>query len=431
MAIIEVQHLTKEFQLGQLTNVRDTIKGIVARLQGRNARQKKAIKALDDVSFSIGQGEVVGIIGPNGAGKSTLLKILSGITKPTSGRYRVKGKVAPLIEVGAGLLGDLTGRENIYLNASILGLSRRDIKSKLEEIVEFAELQEFIDTPIKRYSSGMKIKLGFSIATAIESDILIVDEVLAVGDLAFQRKSFDRMEEIIRSQNRTVLLVSHNIRQIERMSKRVLLINHGRLVADGSPTEVTDLFYRQTSLKISEYDRQRLSIRNKIRATGEVDLVSLDIVDEGGHILESIQTGEQLRIKVKFYFKEYCDRPEIIIGTHTTDFIYLNASSTATLENRPAFPPGLHEIECIVPNYPLVAGTYCIRCSVLDKNGRLIYDAENIKTFRVDPSPLQARQPILKKLDLPSFWRIDGVSYGFQPNGTCGDYSRCIKKLDL
>src|SRR5205085_2887023 len=180
--------------------------------------------------------------GTNGAGKSTMLKMLARITVPTSGTVRVRGKIAPLIEVGAGLISELTGRENVFLNGIILGMSYRQIKSKFDEIVAFAELEEFIDTPIKRYSSGMAVRLGFSIATCVDADILIVDEVLAVGDLAFQRKCFDRMEDMIKRQGKTVLLVSHNTRQIERLCSRVILMDHGRVVADDSPGKVCDLF---------------------------------------------------------------------------------------------------------------------------------------------------------------------------------------------
>src|ERR1043166_2043748 len=227
MSIIEVDHVTKEFQLGQLQGLKLGLQRLMARMNGTVLPARQKFKALDDVDFSVDEGEVVGIIGSNGAGKSTLLKILSRITVPSQGSVKVRGKVAPLIEVGAGLVGDLTGRENIYLNAAILGMSKKEIARKFDEIVEFSELKDFLDTPIKRYSSGMSVRLGFSIATSVDADILIVDEVLAVGDLAFQRKCFDRMEKIIKRQKKTVLLVSHNVRQVERLCSRVILLDRG------------------------------------------------------------------------------------------------------------------------------------------------------------------------------------------------------------
>ena len=184
MPIIEVTHLTKEYQLGHITSLKENITNSYRRLLGRPIHKRENFKALDDVSFSIEQGEVVGIIGHNGAGKSTLLKHLANISKPTKGSVKVLGSVAPLIEVGAGVNPELTGRENIYLNGAILGIPKKIIHKKMDEIIEFSELEQFIDTPVKRYSSGMSVKLGFSIATSLDADILIVDEVLAVGDLA-------------------------------------------------------------------------------------------------------------------------------------------------------------------------------------------------------------------------------------------------------
>ncbi|MDE2146252.1 MAG: ABC transporter ATP-binding protein, partial [Burkholderiales bacterium] len=186
--IIEVDHVTKEFRLGQLTGLGQSLRNGLSRLRGLPVAERAPFKALDDVNFSVQPGEVLGIIGHNGAGKSTLLKTLAGISQPTHGKVRVNGRVAPLIEVGAGLVPDMTGRENVFLNATILGMKRQEIKRKFDEIVEFAEMSSFIDTPVKRYSSGMQVRLGFAIATAVEADVLIVDEVLAVGDLAFQRK---------------------------------------------------------------------------------------------------------------------------------------------------------------------------------------------------------------------------------------------------
>src|SRR3569832_1521003 len=235
MAIIEVNHVTKEFRLGALRSAKQTMQDTLARLLGQPVQERPLFKALNDVDFKVEDGEVLGIIGHNGAGKSTLLKMLANISTPTRGSVKVKGKVAPLIEVGAGLVPALTGREYIYLNVAILGMPKADIRKKFDDIVAFAEREEFIDTPIKRYSSGMQVRLGFSIATSVAADILIVDEVLAVGDLAFQSKCFDRMEDLIRKHRKTVLLVSHNFRQIQRLCHRVIMLDHGALRADGLP----------------------------------------------------------------------------------------------------------------------------------------------------------------------------------------------------
>ena len=278
MPIIEVNHVSKEYRLGTLTGLKDSAKNMVRRLRGQQVVKRTPFMALHDMDFSIDKGEVVGIIGNNGAGKSTLLKLLANVTTPTNGSIAVRGKVAPLIEVGAGLIPDLTGRENISLNATILGISRADIARKFDEIVSFSELEEFIDTPIKRYSSGMKIRLAFAIATSVDAEILIIDEVLAVGDLAFQRKCFERMENLIKNSGNTVLIVSHNIRQIERMCSRVLLLDQGKVVADGLPLEVADLFYRLSNEKISADHKKNQQAKIHKYTSGEIELLSVDCV---------------------------------------------------------------------------------------------------------------------------------------------------------
>jgi lipopolysaccharide transport system ATP-binding protein len=201
------------------------------------ARETEEFWALKNVNFEVQQGEVLGIIGRNGAGKSTLLKILSRITEPTAGRITLRGRVASLLEVGTGFHPELTGRENIYLNGAILGMSRAEIRGKFDEIVNFAEVEKFLDTPVKRYSSGMYVRLAFAIAAHLEPEILVVDEVLAVGDHEFQKKCFGRIDEVTRHQGRTVLLVSHDLAAVSEMSDRALLLDAGTVVVDGSTAE--------------------------------------------------------------------------------------------------------------------------------------------------------------------------------------------------
>ena len=198
-------------------------------------------KALDNVSFSISRGEVVGLVGLNGSGKSTMLKIIAGVMKPTSGSVSVKGSIAPLIEVGAGFNGDLSGRENIFLNGYLLGFSKEYINEHLEEIIEFSELGEFIDVPLKNYSSGMKARLGFSIATTVKPQILIVDEVLAVGDFKFQEKCQKRIPDMMEN-NTTVLFVSHSINQVRKLCTRCIWLEKGKLLMDGPSEEVCDAY---------------------------------------------------------------------------------------------------------------------------------------------------------------------------------------------
>lgn len=378
---------------------------------GHAADPTTVLWALRDVSFDVANGEVLGIIGRNGAGKSTLLKMLARISVPTRGSVTVKGKVAPLIEVGAGLVPDLTGRENIYLNGSILGMRRAEIAKKFDKIVAFAELEEFIDTPIKRYSSGMQVRLGFSIATSVDADILIVDEVLAVGDLAFQRKCFDRMQEIIKRQGKTVLLVSHNIRQVIRLCTRTLLLDHGRVAADGAPLTIAELFYEQSNRKIQADQATAHTENSRIKSSGEVELLEIVLLNSDDAPIDEIISGESLRIRVKLSVHERIEKPEIVVGTHTTDFVYLTAGSTAIFDERPDFNSGVHEIEHLIPSFPLVAGSYCVRLAVFDANGRLILAGETLKIFRVQPLPGEAKQPPLRNLHLPTAWVLEGQTY--------------------
>ena len=409
MPAIEVSHLIKEYRLGALQSFKQTLLNTGARLLRRPVPERAMFKALDDVSFSIEQGEVVGIIGHNGAGKSTLLKMLARISTPTSGSVKVNGRIAPLIEVGAGFVPEFTGRENVYLNGSILGMSKKEISRKFDEIVDFADMAEFIDTPVKRYSSGMQVKLAFAVATSVESEILIVDEVLAVGDLAFQRKSFGRMTELIRDRNRTVLIVSHNIRQIERICTRGILLDHGRLAADGSVGEVCNAFFSGSNDKIALDAAKRT--RARVRASGEAEFLSITAIDSFGKPVSEISSGAPLRVRVMFRLDVPLEKPELIVGTHTTDFFYLTGSSTAMLDVRPDLAPGTHKVECTFQHYPLVAGIYCFRFEIYDRDRRAIFMGDNLGTFTVTSDRDEAREEGLRMLDIPATWLIQDHAF--------------------
>lgn len=245
--IITVDSLSKQYIIGSLhaayTTFRETVAGTMLRpfkrLRGVKRSVKKELWALQDVSFEIEPGEVVGLIGHNGAGKSTLLKILSRVTEATSGRFELYGRVGSLLEVGTGFHPDLSGRENIFLNGAILGIKRADLKRRFDEIVAFSELEQFIDTPVKYYSSGMYLRLAFSVAVHLDAEILTMDEVLAVGDVSFQQKCLNKIHEI-RQQGRTILFVSHSMPAISRLCKRVIWLDKGRIISDGPANEVVN-----------------------------------------------------------------------------------------------------------------------------------------------------------------------------------------------
>ncbi len=408
MPIIEVNHLTKEYQLGHITSLKETALNAMRRLTFRPVHKRERFKALDDVSFTVEEGEVLGIIGHNGAGKSTLLKHLANISKPTKGKVIVRGTVAPLIEVGAGINPELTGRENIFLNGAILGMPKKIIKQKLDEIIDFSELEQFIDTPMKRYSSGMKIKLAFSIATSIDADVLIVDEVLAVGDLAFQRKCFDRMENLIKRQGRTVLLVSHNIRQVARMCSRVCLIDHGKIIADGLPSDVCEAFYEQSNQKIVTQATQGHNTKHNIRMSGEVDLEKIELLDENGNETQELVTGRPATIRCHFNANDNIENVEIIYGFHTTDFIYIASMGTAHLKHASNLFQGKNIIDCNIERVPLTPGVFAVRIGVFDQFRRPIFYGETLKVFPVRSENIPVTQmATLGVVDIPADWKFN------------------------
>ena len=247
--ILRAEGLGKRYRLGAEASLGQTLRAAAKRMLGRPAPPPNDFWALSDVDFEIERGGVVGVIGRNGAGKSTLLKILSRITSPTTGRIRIDGRVSSLLEVGTGFHPDLTGRENIYMNGAILGMNRREIARKFDEIVAFAEIDGFLDTPIKRYSSGMYVRLAFAVSAHLEPDILVLDEVLAVGDAGFQRKCLGKMSEVA-GHGRTVLFVSHNLPTVLALCSRCLYLEKGRLVASGPTAEIAALYQQRLAFPL-------------------------------------------------------------------------------------------------------------------------------------------------------------------------------------
>ena len=411
MPIIEVDHVTKEFRIGQFVSLRQSLQNGWARLTGGEIRQRQPFKALNDVSFGVEQGEVVGIIGHNGAGKSTLLKLLAGISRPTRGRVEVRGRVAPLIEVGAGLVPDLTGRENIYLNGTILGMSRGEIRRKFDEIVAFAELEEFIDTPIKRYSSGMKIRLGFSIATSVPAEILIIDEVLAVGDLAFQRKCFDRTEELIKAQDRTVLIVSHNIRQVERLCSRVLMLSAGAIAKDDEPASVCRAFYEKTNQKVAGFHANALDHANSNEwASGEITLLEVRAFGAEATLPSVVRQRDALQVVLRVRVNSPVRDVTFGIGLHTSDFVYLVTDHSHLTRQIPALDPGQYDVACTFDAIPFAPGEYGLRAGIgLGQAVRTIFYSENL--LRVQVVPADDYEPSWQEglVALRTAWAISAV----------------------
>lgn len=270
--ILKVENVRKEYILGAVSG--ETLKDRLRLWMGRNTEEihNKRFTALDGISFEVRKGETVGLIGSNGAGKSTLLKLISRITAPTEGRICIGGRVASMLEVGTGFHQELTGRENIYLNGAILGMSRKEVEQKVDSIIAFSECEEFIDTPVKRYSSGMYVKLAFAVAVHLDAEIMIMDEVLAVGDVKFQRKCLEKMKEVANVQGRTILYVSHNMDTIHKLCSRCLVLEQGKLLFDGDVGEATKLYLgeairKENSMDFTKYLRPGWLGRDDVRLT--------------------------------------------------------------------------------------------------------------------------------------------------------------------
>ncbi len=384
MKAVAIQNLTKEFTLGEASSLKAGLGALFNRLIRRRNEGRKRHCALSDLSLSIDRGEVVGVVGINGAGKSTLLKILSGVTSPTSGSCTVNGTVAPLIEVGAGLHGDLTGRENIYLNASILGVRKKVIATLVNDILEFAEIESYADSPVKRYSSGMKIRLGFAIATSIEADILIVDEVLSVGDTAFQRKCYARMRNLFKDGSKTVIIVSHDVRQLEKICTRMILLDRGKVAMDGRPKDVARFYYTLTNKKVQQQSEAMAKQTYAAFAdTGDVRVNEISFNSGTQQKVTLITMFEPFEIVVDFDLVHDLGGLEVEVGIHTSDFVYICSASSGSENGRVAFAVGRNQARCRLSNMPIVPGAYCLRLCFKGTIGNTVWAAENLCPFRV------------------------------------------------
>jgi lipopolysaccharide transport system ATP-binding protein len=324
--------------------------------------------ALRDVSFEVARGEVVGIIGQNGAGKSTLLKVLSRITEPTSGRVRLRGRVGSLLEVGTGFHPELTGRENILLNGTILGMTRHEIARKFDEIVAFAEVGPFLDTPVKRYSSGMYVRLAFAVAAHLEPEIMIVDEVLAVGDIAFQRKCLGRMRSVSR-EGRTVLFVSHNMAAVEALCDRVLLLDKGRLVQAGDPPDLIRAYHERMQ-SYRDTARAALASRDAERRTLRAFRDAV-LLDEAGNPTTHLPLGGRFHIRLRLEVPRPVDEPAVGIGFDDTLGQRLLTVLTPRSHAVIGRLEGTTEVDCVVDPFPLAPGDYWIRLALTAKGQEL------------------------------------------------------------
>jgi lipopolysaccharide transport system ATP-binding protein len=419
--VIRVENVSKKYVLNHeekksgSKNLRDVIsngiqnfteKLVKSREKEQLSRSVEEFWALKDVSFEINEGDRVGIVGRNGAGKSTLLKILSRITEPTKGTIRLNGRVASLLEVGTGFHPELTGRENIFLNGAVLGMSKDEIKRKFDEIVAFAEVEKFLDTPVKRYSSGMYVRLAFAVAAHLEPEILIVDEVLAVGDAQFQEKCLGKMTEVGK-QGRTILFVSHNMVSVQHLCTKAILLKSGQIAATGLPSEILGAYFSD-ALEKSSTDLRDWKHRT---ANGEAYLTQLDISDGDGKPTTNLRVGETICFTLHAEFSEPIFDPSFGV-------VITNSLGEPIIDVR-SVHDGLQlgrvkdkvTVQVEVKNLGLYPGRYFLSPWISDSAGtREIDYVQRCSSLHIEPAlgPLGDMQlhPLWGKYWIPSSWKI-------------------------
>jgi lipopolysaccharide transport system ATP-binding protein len=398
--ILEIKHLSKEYRLGRAfhrtENFREFLKrqlsAPVRALRGSQTAGEKIKEerfwALRDVSFDVAEGDVVGIIGRNGAGKSTLLKIISRITDPTEGAVEVRGRMASLLEVGTGFHPELTGRENIFLNGAILGMRKAEIASKFDEIVAFAEVEKFLDTPVKHYSSGMYVRLAFAVAAHLNPEILIVDEVLAVGDVAFQKKCLGKMNEVSRG-GRTVLFVSHNMAAIENLCKRGVVLEHGKVAFQGTSKEAVHHYLNGLSgsqdstghiLDLSDVSDRRSMVGPLLK---RMEFYT----DQDRPVIEGLQIGARLKIRVHFDLPSPTNSFNVGLGFNNVFGQRIFTAHSQFEPNRAAGERvGPQVFVCDIPSLTFMPGEYTLRLwlDIGNTEADLINDVARVTVIESD-----------------------------------------------
>lgn len=394
-----MENLSKKYIIGHqtresYTTFRDVIaagvKNIgtsaVAALTGKKSQNQRSYTeefwALKDIELNIEQGDRVGIIGRNGAGKSTLLKVLSRITEPTTGKATINGRVASLLEVGTGFHPELTGRENIFLNGAILGMSRAEIKSRFDEIVDFADVEQFLDTPVKRYSSGMYVRLAFAVAAHLEPEILIIDEVLSVGDSVFQKKCLGKMEDVGK-EGRTVLFVSHNMTAVQHICSSCILLEKGKIKSIGDTTQVIDDYIHFTSSK----EMTDISSRKDRKGTGEITFQTVTLINDADKEVASFRCGDTAIIGIDILSKKKVTQKNVVIGfgIDNSRGSRISTISSDISGQEIAISPGKSRVSIRILNLPLTPGNYQFTL-FMSANGTVTDWLQNAGSFTVEGS---------------------------------------------
>jgi lipopolysaccharide transport system ATP-binding protein len=386
--VILVEQLGKRYRIGGMPGGYQTLRDNIASVGSRLARRRKAestdtIWAVQDISFDVAQGEVLGIIGRNGAGKSTLLKLLSRVTEPTEGQARIHGRIGALLEVGTGFHPELTGRENVYLNGAILGMKRAEIDRKFDEIIQFAEVERFVDTPVKRYSSGMYLRLAFAVAAHLEPEILIVDEVLAVGDAEFQRKCLGKMGDVAQ-EGRTILFVSHNMSAILRLTERCLVLDRGHIVMQGATAEAVDFYMTAGDVTAGErrWPEEPVAADNPFRP------VALRVLGADGRIAERVSSLEPMTVEFEYDLRSEVTglRVGVYVSTSRGErlFASFDTDDPDAFDHWPSRPAGRYLSRCQIPANLLNGGTFVLGVNASAFRIQSYFTEERTLTLTVD-----------------------------------------------
>jgi ABC-type polysaccharide/polyol phosphate transport system ATPase subunit len=400
MHSIEVENLTKRYRIGE--QWRPTLREALSlgALRRRSDQSRYEFWALRGVSFTVEDGEALGLIGRNGAGKTTLLKILARITEPTAGVARMRGRVGALLEVGTGFHPELSGRDNIYLNGGILGMKRSEIRKRFDEIVDFAGVEKFIDTPVKRYSSGMYLRLAFAVAAHVDPDIVVVDEVLAVGDANFQRKCLGKMSEFAR-QGRTVIFVSHDLGAIAQTCERAIWLDGGQIQHDGATTRSIELYLQARG-------RQTSQVQFPIDAEKEVQLLAVGLADKSGAPVDAPARDKPFAIRVRFRVGKRVGGVDVgvYLVTRTGVRVLDESWSDRAQGVAPADGTGVWDVSVLIPPL-LAAADYTV--GVLIASPYQTFVDEEVLSFRLWPRPDDRRQLIERSriVQPPVEWRVD------------------------
>lgn len=394
MSVIRFENVSKRFVLNKRSRSFQEILLNLSRKSSAVPPRAREFWALREVSFEIAASETVGFVGPNGVGKSTVLKLVANIIEPTSGRISVRGRIGALLELGAGFHPDLSGRENIYVNASIMGLSRRDVDRRLDAIISFAEMEPFIDVPVKHYSSGMYVRLGFSVAVHTEPEILLVDEVLAVGDAAFQRKCLERIDRL-RADGVTLLFVSHSAEMVRSICSRAIWLDSGLLVADGAAESVM----QQYTMHSWAAEEGRLQATSDVRwGTGRVQITRVQLLDKDGHETQLFTTGEPMMIALHYQAAERVPQPVFGLAIHRRDGVHVTGPNTQLAGIDISMVEGEGTVLYELKSLPLLAGVYAISVAVCDSAPDAeMYDYhDQLYPFRVHSEPGGEQYGLLK-----------------------------------